>query len=841
MSHGRGLVLLALVVMLSATVVLAADRHVPGTYATIQAAIDASDPGDTIIVAPGYYHGIFRVWASKPNLTIKGDASGYAWSYDSAYVYAPGTTIERMVFYGSGDYYGIYVGSTGSCTIRDVVCYYQRYGIYASGAAITLSNVRCYYNQSFGVGVAGGTGTLAMNGGRAYYSSGLGVIVYSGAQGTLTGVSASYNTTSGLSVQSGGNASFENCSAYANEYDGLLVHYGSATVIGGSLNSNTYYGARCYGDSADMTVSGTTVYGNGKIGIYYDNGATGTISNAAAGYSMTGIWVGGGSSCDLSQTLVRKNSYYGLSAVGSATATDCDFVYNTGYYGYGVRVGYDSSVELDNCRMKHNRYGLSVYQGSVQATDCYINLNSVLAADIVEGEANFEGGQAISNGSAGLLYSRDSAGAVRNMEVADNYNGVVCRGGSPVVEGNYIHDNRYIGVRIENYPGSWFHGKGLVFDPDYAVDDRIGAPTITGNTFEANSNADIYSLDGKPTNLLTLDTDNTFVNPVHPVTIRWYGAVRVMRNGTPFEGVDVEAISAVGTWSVSSTTNTEGYAPLSMDFHSAVTWWQTRQYMTYPDMHRAELNPHTVRATADGGNLRGSTTYCWNGEPKSEGFDIDGRYQIAYLELNARPIADAGDDRTVEANTTGGADVTLDASGCSDEDGDELTFIWKEGDTVLAGPTTDTQAEVFLALGEHTITLVVDDGQDDPVSDQCVITVVDTTPPTFILDVLESVLWPPDHRMVKAAEVHSLEDICDPNPTMTITVSCNEPADGTGDGSTESDWEIVDTGTAWEVWLRAERCGDSVSRVYTIEAVAGDASGNTSTQTADVTVPHDMG
>jgi hypothetical protein len=118
--------------------------------------------------------------------------------------------------------------------------------------------------------------------------------------------------------------------------------------------------------------------------------------------------------------------------------------------------------------------------------------------------------------------------------------------------------------------------------------------------------------------------------------------------------------------------------------------------------------------------------------------------------------------------------------------------------------------------------------------------VVDTTAPTFLLDVLHGVLWPPNHKMVKAVEIHSLADICDPSPVMNVTVASNEPGDSVGDGSTAPDWEVRRDGSVWQVWLRAERCGPSSGREYTIEAVATDAAGNSSTQSATVTVPHDM-
>lgn len=390
------------------------------------------------------------------------------------------------------------------------------------------------------------------------------------------------------------------------------------------------------------------------------------------------------------------------------------------------------------------------------------------------------------------------------------------------------------------FPGSYFHGGSLALDPVWGAEDIVSAPTISGNTLWANASCGIWCVDARPTNLATLDTDNTFTGspPGLMVGVRWWGMVRVMHLGNPVAGADV-ALAAAGYSPAHYVTNAQGYVPSSANYNDAATWLTMGQYMTYNGV-RYQLNPWQIQATADGGNLRGSCSYSWDGEDKSEGFDIDGRYQIAYVELNARPLADAGEDRTVEANTVGGADVTLDASGSTDADADELTFTWKEGDTILAGPTTDAQSEVYLALGEHPITLIVDDGQDDPVSDACVITVVDTTAPSFSLDVLKRKLWPTDRRMVKAAEVHSLADICDPNPSMAITVSCGEPADAPGDPGTEADWQIVQNGGVWEIWLRAERAGTSVARDYYLEAVATDASGNANTQTATITVPRDV-
>jgi len=92
--------------------------------------------------------------------------------------------------------------------------------------------------------------------------------------------------------------------------------------------------------------------------------------------------------------------------------------------------------------------------------------------------------------------------------------------------------------------------------------------------------------------------------------------------------------------------------------------------------------------------------------------------------------------------------------------------------------------------------------------------------------------------MVPVAVAVSASDYCDAAPVCKITtISSNEPVDGLGDGDMAPDWEI--TGNL-STNLRAERSGTGSGRVYTIAVQCTDASGNRSTETVAVTVPHDQ-
>ena len=62
----------------------------------------------------------------------------------------------------------------------------------------------------------------------------------------------------------------------------------------------------------------------------------------------------------------------------------------------------------------------------------------------------------------------------------------------------------------------------------------------------------------------------------------------------------------------------------------------------------------------------------------------------------------------------------------------------------------------------------------------------------------------------------------------------NEPDNGPGDGNTTGDVVIVDQDT---FRLRAERNENGSGRIYTITYRATDACGNSTTESATVTVP----
>jgi len=99
------------------------------------------------------------------------------------------------------------------------------------------------------------------------------------------------------------------------------------------------------------------------------------------------------------------------------------------------------------------------------------------------------------------------------------------------------------------------------------------------------------------------------------------------------------------------------------------------------------------------------------------------------------------------------------------------------------------------------------------------------------------VLWPPNGRLVPVTLSVNVTDNCGGSITAQIvSVTSSEPVTG-GSDTTSPDYIITDS---LSVALRAERLESGPGRVYTISVKCTDASGNASTKSVTVTVPHDL-
>jgi hypothetical protein len=134
------------------------------------------------------------------------------------------------------------------------------------------------------------------------------------------------------------------------------------------------------------------------------------------------------------------------------------------------------------------------------------------------------------------------------------------------------------------------------------------------------------------------------------------------------------------------------------------------------------------------------------------------------------------------------------------------------------------------AVGAYHVVFTVSDGFSTSQATRTV-NVVDTTPPTIAsVSASPETLWPPNGQLVPVVISVSASDLSATDTCSISAVVSNEPDPGSSSV----------TG-ALALLLKASRNGNGSGRVYTITVVCRDASGNTTSATTTVYVPHDQG
>ncbi|WP_162802239.1 PKD domain-containing protein [Ornithinimicrobium murale] len=191
------------------------------------------------------------------------------------------------------------------------------------------------------------------------------------------------------------------------------------------------------------------------------------------------------------------------------------------------------------------------------------------------------------------------------------------------------------------------------------------------------------------------------------------------------------------------------------------------------------------------------------------------------ITVTHRPVADAGEDQTTVPDVT----VTLDGTGSSDADGDDLSYTWTltdpaGSDIALSDPQAAEPTFTASELGDYTATLTVTDGQWTSTQDTVTITA----------------------RTNQAPVADAGEDL-ETVPGQIVYLDGTGSSDPDGDSLTYA-WEVVapegETGRITDPTAVQPAFWSSSSGIYTVQLTVTDQWGASSSDTVTISVHPEM-
>jgi parallel beta-helix repeat protein len=383
-------------------------------YSSIQAAVDASSNGDTILVQSGTYNENVNV---NKQLTLRGigmpvvDANR---SGSAITLAADGIRLEGFTATGSGSYYGeagINVNSSSN-TLSGNNASNNCDGIYLeSSSNNTLISNNANSNNYTGIDL--------------YFSSNNNMLISNNASNNAHGIylwSSSNNNTlisnnasnnaHGIYLWSSSNNNTLISNNASNNGDGIYLESSSNnTLISNNANSNNDDGINLWSSSNNNTLSGNNA-SNNFIGIDL-SGSNNTLISNNANSNNYGIHLESSSNNTLSGNNANSNKY-------------------TGIYLY-----FSSNNTLISNNANSNKYtGILLYTSS----------NNMLISNNASNNGN--DGIRVGNNGIDLSYSSDNTLNGNNAN-SNNYTGIDLESSSNnTLNGNNANSNNYDGIHL---------------------------------------------------------------------------------------------------------------------------------------------------------------------------------------------------------------------------------------------------------------------------------------------------------------------------------------------------------------------------------------------------------
>lgn len=433
--------------------VISATLRVPQDYPTIQAAINAANHGDTVLVSPGTYvenidflgKAITLRSSDGPEVTTIDGSSPTDPNRASVVTFENGEGIDSVIE-------GFKI-TNGSGTLRDCTSY-SGGGIYCyqSSPMITHNVIeRNSTDRGGGIYCYSSSPTITNN-----------TISGNSVGDTGGGIRCSYSSPEITNNTIEGNSS--------NDMGGGIYCWYSSTAITNNIatGNSARYGGGIYCWHSFPAVTDNNINGNsaeemgGGICCWYSSPEI--TGNTISGNSA--VYGGGGIYCDSSSPLVMNNTITGNSA----------------YYGGGIHSSPFSSPAITSNTISENSAdyaGAGIY--------CYSSSPAITSNTISGNWADYVGGGIYCDSSSPAITNNIIDGNSAHYSVGQfGGGGIACsNSSSPEIAGNTINGNSTVGK-----------GGGIYCDSS-------SFPTVMNNTITWNSahqqGGGIYCMDSSPT------------------------------------------------------------------------------------------------------------------------------------------------------------------------------------------------------------------------------------------------------------------------------------------------------------------------------------------------------
>ncbi len=427
----------------------AATLDVPGTYATIQAAINAANASDTINVAAGTYNENvdvnkqLNIIGAGASVTVvnAGIDDGFVVNANNVYISGFTVTGADSPFVLAA---GVFLGNSNYSKVENVNASNNDYGIYLHASNYnTIANNIVSSNKNDGIvlGADSNYNTIANN---TLSSDRYGIYLKSSSNNTIANNTANSNNKDGIYLESSNYNTIANNTANSNNNDGIDLSFSSNnnTLIDNTANSNSY-GIFLW-DSSGNTLINNIANSNNEYGIdLYSSSNYNTLINNNASNNDQGIRLYSSSNYNTLINNNASNNSVGIYLESSNYNTIANNTANSNSYGIDLSFSSNNNTLIDNTA-NSNSYGIFLWDSS--------NYNTI--ANNIANSNNNDG--IVLYSSNNTIYNNYFDNTNNAYDDGDNYWNTTKTLGTNIIGGPYIGGNYW-----SDYTGSDIDGDGL--------------------------------------------------------------------------------------------------------------------------------------------------------------------------------------------------------------------------------------------------------------------------------------------------------------------------------------------------------------------------------------------